>query len=267
MKKGSLNITFIGAGKLATQLATALHMAGFTINEIYSRNLVTAQKLASLIKGSNAIDTLNLGKSKADLFIIGVPDDAITEIASKISLPESTFVVHTSGNTTLQALKRANRISGVFYPLQTFSINKKVDFSKVHICIEADNEVLKNILLTIGGGISQSVFEVNTEKRKKLHLAAVFACNFNNYLLSISEEIIKGAGLPFNILQPLVTETIDKAFAMGTKTAQTGPAVRNDINTINEHLNLLKDNLKYMEIYKQLTNNISGKYHKKSPLE
>lgn len=267
MHKPSYSISFIGAGNVATHLSAALYKAGVQIIEVYSRNLETAQELTATIGSGMATDSLDLSQSRADLFILSVPDHAITGIIEKIILPDGRNLVHTSGSVPLEFINLENTQIGVFYPLQTFSKGKEVDFNKTPICIESESKALKNTLFQLAKSISKNVLELSSNERKQLHLAAVFACNFNNYLLNISETIMQKSNLPFSVLQPLVLETLNKAFEIGTEKAQTGPAIREDEPILRMHLESLQDEQEYFDLYRQCSINIGKKYHKKSPLK
>jgi len=151
---------------------------------------------------------------------------------------------------------------GVLYPLQTFSKNKAVDFSQIPICVEAINAEVEKELLKIAHLLTEKTYILNSEKRKKLHLAAVFACNFSNYMYDIAYDIVMSAGIDFEILKPLIAETADKIKTMTPKEAQTGPAVRYDENTINKHLTLLNRKKYLKEIYKVLSKGIHKRHGK-----
>ncbi len=186
----------------------------------------------------------------ADVTIIAVSDDAISEVSSKI---KNGFVVHTSGSAALNDLENKNR-KGVFYMLQTFSKNKKIDFTKVPFCLEAENEKDFKLLEDIAKSIGKNIYSINSNQRKILHVAAVFANNFTNHMYKISNDICEDNNVPFEILHPLIAETSEKIKSLSPIKAQTGPAKRNDQKTIKNHLNLL--NSKQQEIYKLLTKSI-----------
>ena len=159
----------------------------------------------------NTICTTNLDEiiDSADIYILAVKDDAIAAIVKKINISNA-LLVHTSGTTNLDVLKKSTKNFGVFYPLQTFSKSKTIDFLQVPICIEASNKQAENMLMQLAKSISNNVYKVNSIKRKKIHLAAVFACNFTNHLYAIAEGILKKEKLPFQLLIPLIEETANK---------------------------------------------------------
>jgi predicted short-subunit dehydrogenase-like oxidoreductase (DUF2520 family) len=146
--------------------------------------------------------------------------------------------------------------ASVFYPLQTFSKSKPVDFQTVPVLLESEDEQTLHALQSVAASISREVHLVSSNKRKQLHLAAVFACNFTNHLLGISREILQQAALPPTLLQPLIQETIAKAAQQPPFQVQTGPAIRHDQNVIEEHLHMLQDYPTYQQLYQQLTNSI-----------
>jgi predicted short-subunit dehydrogenase-like oxidoreductase (DUF2520 family) len=249
------SITFIGSGNLAWHLAPALEKTGYGINAIYSRDLTNAAALAKRLKNCIAVDHLDFSSSPSSIFIVAVPDKAIGTVAKQLKLNKDAIVVHTSGTTAMEVLGSfKNR--GVLYPLQTFSKNKKIDFSSVPLFIEASNDYSKTIIATL----AQSVFEkhcyLSSEKRSQLHLAAVFSCNFNNHMLHMAKNIADSNDIPFQLLAPLVQETIDKAFDIGPENAQTGPAIRLDHTTMDAHKAMLEDNPELKEIYITLSHHI-----------
>ncbi|MDX1768015.1 MAG: DUF2520 domain-containing protein [Arenibacter troitsensis] len=196
----------------------------------------------------------------ADIYIIAVSDDAIAHVASYLKEKKG-LVVHTSGSVALNSLGDLNH-RGVFYPLQTFSKGKTIDFKKVPICIEAEHKIDINLLKKLAGLISLEVQEITSEQRKALHLAAVFVNNFTNYLFTIGHDICAENNLPFSMLRPLIKETVDKLEELSPTEAQTGPAKRNDVKTMESHLNLLK-NKNYQDIYSLLSKLIGEKYGQK----
>ena len=187
------------------------------------------------------------------MYIIAVSDDAIAQVSENLAL-DNQLVVHTSGTVTLNALANKNR-RGVFYPLQTFSKDKAVNFKTIPLCIEAENEKDATTLKLIANAISDAVYDINSEQRKALHVAAVFVNNFVNHLYQMGNEICDANTIPFEILKPLIQETANKIATLSPKNAQTGPAKRNDLKTIAAHEEFLKDE-NQAAIYKLLTQSI-----------
>ena len=191
--------------------------------------------------------------SSADLYIIAVSDDAINDVS--LNLPfKNKLVVHTSGSAAMNVLDVKNN-RGVFYPLQTFSKNKNVNFKEIPICLEAENHADYDLLKKVADLISEKVYKIDSVQRKALHISAVFVCNFVNHMYKIANDICLENNIPFEILLPLISETADKIETLLPVDAQTGPAERGDIETINAHLQFLSDeNQKH--IYKILTKSI-----------
>ena len=252
-----MKISFIGSGNVAWHMAQALEKANHTVVEVYSRDRKNASKLAQKLYNANTAANLDFSHSRAELFIIAVSDNALEEVAEQLRVPDRAIVVHTSGTMPLEVLSPLqNAVTGVFYPLQTFTKGKQVNFKAIPICIETSDEKTEKVLSKLAFTICENVCFVNSEDRKVLHLAAVFACNFTNHLLTISKCILEKEGLDFAILKPLIQETIEKALLKGPEVSQTGPAVRNDTKTIKNHLSLLKRHDSWREIYELITEDI-----------
>lgn len=230
-----ISVAIIGNGNVATHLFNAFTKA----------NKVSVTKINS--RKSTII-------SDADVTIIAVSDDSISKVSEKIS---SNFIVHTSGSVTMKSLKNKGR-KGVFYPLQSFSKNKKVNFNEVPFCLEAESEKDLELLEKLASYIGQKIYRITSEQRKKLHVAAVFVNNFTNHLYKIGNDICDEYNVPFEVLHPLIQETATKIETLSPKNAQTGPAARNDKKTIKNHLDLL--NKQQQKIYKLLTKSIQNGY-------
>jgi len=249
-----MKIVLLGSGNVATHLAKALKAKGEDVVQVYSPNLVNAKLLADSIT-AEAINDLNAVKTDADLHIISVKDDAIESIAAGLKAV-SGLVVHTSGTTDIKVLSNQVKHAGVFYPLQTFSKTKEVSFDRIPLCIEATDAAQLDILHKLASKLSQLVYELGGDKRKVLHLAAVFACNFPNHLYALANRVLQQNDLDFEIIRPLIAETADKVMTNLPENVQTGPAVRADETTINKHLSMLNDMPGLQEIYQTLSNSI-----------
>ena len=247
-------IVFIGAGNVGTHLAQACKQADFTIKAIYSRTMNSAQILADKMNCIACCDIA--GIPEADIFIYCIKDDALPQTAAINSLRfPNALHVHTSGSTPANVFQ--NNRYGVIYPMQTFSKNAEVDFSKVRCFIEGNNAKSLECIRFLAESISQKVSELDTNARLSLHAAAVFACNFSNHCFTLAGEILKEkAGLPFETLLPLIDETIRKVHFMPPEAAQTGPAVRFDRNIINKHLEMLRSHPLQQEIYRLVSQSI-----------
>ena len=249
-----MRITIIGSGNVATHLAAAFKNAGHAIVQVYSRDMHNASLLAYHVK-AEPIDNLEQINSETDLFVIAVKDDAIEPIAADL-VQYNKLIVHTSGATSLQTLQKHTQNAGVFYPLQTFSKTRELNFNAVPLCIEGTDDKITSTLNELAYTVSQNVYRVNSEQRKTLHLAAVFACNFPNYLYHVSQQLLAEKQLPFDLLRPLILETAEKIQELLPANVQTGPAVRNDEKTMTSHLDQLGENPDLQDIYKLLSQGI-----------
>ncbi|WP_426328312.1 Rossmann-like and DUF2520 domain-containing protein [Pedobacter sp. R-06] len=249
-----MKIVLLGSGNVATHLGKALKAKSEDVVQVYSPNLNHAKLLADLI-AAEAVNDLNEVKQNADLYIISVKDDAIETIAKSLKNVNG-LVVHTSGTTDIHILSSQVKKAGVFYPLQTFSKGKEISFENIPLCIEASDESQLTILNNLATKISRQVYQLGGEKRKVLHLAAVFACNFPNHLYALANKILSQNGLDFEIIRPLIAETADKVMSNLPENVQTGPAVRNDESTLNKHLSMLTDTPELQNIYQTLSDSI-----------
>jgi predicted short-subunit dehydrogenase-like oxidoreductase (DUF2520 family) len=250
----SLNFCFIGAGNLATQLSKAFQNRGFKINQVYSRTKKSAQLLADALCSSYTTSIDSIDKN-ADIYFVALKDSAVEAVLSQTDF-ENKLIVHCSGSLPLSALEKYSGNIGVFYPLQTFSKDRDVDFKEIPIFIEANSIENEKLLLQIANEISGPVSILNSEKRKLLHISAVFACNFVNHFYTIAAKISKSKGIPFEVLQPLILETARKVQEMEPEKAQTGPALRFDENILNAHLSELSKFGEYQQLYKSISKSI-----------
>ena len=257
-----MNIVLIGSGNLATHLGSAFKLAGQNISQVWSRDINHARILADTLAAVPIDNMLDLDR-RSDLFIIAVKDEAISELAKKLNLSDQ-LLVHTSGSTALSALESASSKIGVFYPLQTFSKDKTVDFRQIPILIEANSPEVLAIIRPIAERLSEKIIELNSEQRKTLHLAAVFACNFTNHLIGIAKELLDQKGLNFELLKPLIEETFSKLAFNDPAMVQTGPAIREDKAILQSHMDLLKNNSALSDLYKKLSQSIVN-LHKRLP--
>lgn len=250
-------VSFVGAGNLAWHLAPALDNVGYPVREVYSQNPKHAAALVGRLYEAHVNISLDFSASASKIFVICVSDDAIQEIAQKIILPDEAIVVHTSGSQPLSILDDSgSQNMGVFYPLQTFTKTKKVDFKNVPIFVESENADVEKTLVKMAKAISGNVKKINSEGRKALHIAAVFASNFSNHMLRIAKEIAEQNNLDYNVLKPLIAETLNKSLEIGPEKAQTGPAVRGDFEILECHMEFLKENPELAEIYRMISQHI-----------
>jgi len=250
------NIVCIGAGKLANHLMPALEREGYDIVQVYSRTSANAQSLAKKLHHSTFTSDTSKIQEGADLYFFAIKDDALDEVATQAAYLENgkAIFVHTSGILPLESIPFSR--SGIFYPLQTFSAQHPVDWKKTPILITADNEEINKALTALAEKISDLVYQVEDKDRAILHLGAVFANNFTNHMLTLAEKICNEHHVSFEILKPIIRETVVKALDVGPANSQTGPAIRGDQHTIEKHLGLLDGNPQLQELYRRITESI-----------
>ena len=256
-----MNVSFIGSGNLAWHLAPALDNTNYSIKEVYSSNHKHAEALVQRLYHARVASTLDFSASPSRIFIVAVADDAIPEVVQEIVLPDDAILLHTSGSQPLEVLRDAatSRI-GVFYPLQTFTKNRKVDFAEIPVFIESDDRDTERLVLEMAKAISKKVSGISSEERKALHVAAVFASNFTNHMLTLSGDLMRVHKLDFDVLKPLIAETMNKALMLGPDAAQTGPAKRGDLEILDRHLEFLKNDEAVAEIYRVISQHILDRY-------
>ncbi|OWY21917.1 DUF2520 domain-containing protein [Sphingobacteriales bacterium UPWRP_1] len=253
-------ITILGTGNVGQHLAKALHSAGHHIVQIYNRTPAHWQELMSFLPKTTQFTThLAQLLPHTGLYLIAVADDAVAAVSQTMPAVPG-VVAHTSGATPMSTLAKHPR-RGIFYPLQTFTAAHTVHFEQVPFCIDAllpaDAAFLQNIARTL----SPRVYAITDEQRRILHVAAVFANNFTNHLLAIADDICQTNGVPFEILKPLIAETLKKTEQQPPRNVQTGPAKRADVHTITQHLQLLETQPQYRHLYRILSESIAKMYH------
>lgn len=251
------NIAIVGTGNVAWHLAPALENAGHTITEVYGRDLHLAEKIVQRLYSAEAKDHLDFSESKAKIFILAISDHAISQVADAIILPDESILVHTSGSTPLDHLAYSSAsYTGILYPLQSFTKSHPIDFEEVPFLLESDDQTTLQTLKKLAKSLSPLQYVVKSKDRLALHVAAVFASNFTNHMLRIAEEVMSRQGLDPEMLRPLIIEQISKTLDIGPKAAQTGPAVRGDLNTLDLHHQFLNYNAQVAEIYKLISQDI-----------
>jgi predicted short-subunit dehydrogenase-like oxidoreductase (DUF2520 family) len=253
-----MDITLIGAGNLATRLGICLKSSRHNIVQVYSRTVESAKKLGDILETEFTSEATNIN-SISDIYIVSVSDKAVESVLDKFDLKDK-LVVHTAGSVPMDILSQYSKNYGVFYPLQTFSKEREVDFSKIPICVEANSSENLNILNSLGESISNDVRQIDSEQRKQIHLSAVFVCNFVNHFYTIGEELLKEKGVDYEILKPLIRETAQKAIEFSPKEVQTGPAVRFDKKIIEKQLKTLEGHPEWQELYKLVSESIHRLY-------
>jgi predicted short-subunit dehydrogenase-like oxidoreductase (DUF2520 family) len=247
-----MQIVIIGSGNVAYHMAKAFVLNNIPLSQIFGRNENELNKISEELNIPHSTKIL----VDADLYIICVSDNSVENVSQLITKKES-LVAHTSGSLPKEILAGDYRKAS-FYPLQTFSKLKELDYSNIPFFIETENETDKKILFEIASKISKNVMESTHEKRKYIHLTAVFACNFVNHLFSRAKEISDSQEIPFDYFLPIIDETIQKIHQIEPKSAQTGPAVRNDKRILELHEQLLQD--ESLEIYKTMNHSIQKMY-------
>ena len=253
-----MKIVILGSGNVATHIALALYKAGEEVVQIYSRHLANAKQVAVQVSAA-ATDNLKDINDFADVYLISIKDDAIGSVLEHLKNTKG-IIAHTSGSTSIDVFPGEIENYGVFYPLQTFSKERLISFSSVPICIEASSELNVNLLSSLASKLSSKVCHVNSEQRKHLHLAAVFAGNFSNHLYAIAADILAEDKLDFDLMRPLILETAEKVMGNLPFKVQTGPAIRRDEKTIENHLDLLKDSPEFLEVYSVMSESIKLKH-------
>lgn len=256
-----MNVSIIGSGNVAWHLAPAFDNTDFAVKEVYSRKAKHAEALAEKLYQAHVKKSLDFSDSPSQVFIIAVADDAIQEIVQEIVLPDNAILVHTSGSQPLSILEYAATPNiGVLYPLQTFSRNRKLNLKDVPFLIESKNSHCEKVLVRMAKSISKNVYSISSADRKAIHVAAVFASNFTNHMLSIAMEILNRNKLDFSLLKPLIEETIAKSLSMNPSEAQTGPARRGDLEILDKHVEFLKYDKAVAEIYRVISQHILDQY-------
>ena len=244
------NIILVGSGNVATHLGISLQKENYKVLQVYSRSIENAKKLAEKLSTDFTNDLTQL--KTADLIIVSVKDDAISEVLSQL---KDSAIVHTSGSIGMDVFNGNFSDCGVFYPLQTFNKEIDVNISEIPFCIEGNSKKFEKQLIGIAKTLSRNVVVMESEQRKQLHIAAVFACNFSNQMYHIADNLLAEKDIDFKILLPLIKQTVTKLENNKPKAVQTGPAKRKDIKIIQEHINLIQqEDIK--KLYHKISNNI-----------
>ena len=250
-----MRIVIIGSGNLATQLSLALNDAGKDIVQVFSRTADHAKCLADKL-GCTYTSDINAISPDADIYIISVKDDAIAEVAQAVSQSSpNALILHTAGSVAMSVLGSCASRYGVLYPMQTFSKTRRVDFREIPCFIEASDDKSLGELRFLAESISDHVVDCDSEKRKKMHLAAVLACNLTNHCYRLAERVLESEQIDFRLFLPLIAETANKVTMMSPKDAQTGPMVRYDQSVMQMQMSMLPDE-RTREIYRLMADSI-----------
>lgn len=251
-----VKVVLLGGGNVGYHLTNnLLNNTTIQLIQVYNRSIEKIEYLKTKTTITNKIEDL----LDADIYIICISDNYIAEISAKIKF-KNKLIVHTSGSVSINEINSTHR-KGVFYLLQTFSKERNLDFSTIPICLEASSKSDLEILTVLAKSISNNIYNISSEQRKALHVAAVFVNNFVNHLYQIGNQICETNNVPFNVLKPLILETAQKINTLNPIDAQTGPAKRNDTSTIDKHKTMLT--IQQKEIYTLLTKSIQQTYGKK----
>ncbi|CAN5574743.1 DUF2520 domain-containing protein [soil metagenome] len=253
MKK--LTIGILGSGNMAFCLGTALMDAGYIVHEIIARNPKEGKKLSHLLHAKWKSD-LHQMEGNADCYFVCLQDNAIASVITEFPV-KFKMLIHTSGSISIDVFKNYEGDFGVFYPVQTIKKDITPDWKNTPVCIEANDRQSLKTLQLIAASISKKIYPLNSEQRLNLHLAAVFANNFSNACFSMSEEITKASGLPFDLLRPLILSTALNVQQTSPVKVQTGPAKRNDLKVLKKHQALLDESPELLKIYRLLSRYIS----------
>jgi len=255
-----LNISFAGAGRVAGALCMEMLNSGIKIHQVVSETEKEGRQLARACHAKWSTE-LTFDEPN-DIVLVAVPDHKLKEVLSSVKCAEECVVAHTAGSYGLEMFPLSITRKGVFYPLQTFSKGRNISLKDLPFLIEASDESTGKTLSELAIRAGGKVHFIDHERRKMIHLAAVFINNFTNYMLTSGNEIASKSGLSLNIFEPLIRETIAKALENGPENSQTGPAIRNDLNTIEMHLELLSFSPELQEIYREMTDSIIKHYKK-----
>jgi predicted short-subunit dehydrogenase-like oxidoreductase (DUF2520 family) len=253
-------VSFAGAGRVAYALCNELFHAGCNIDKVASPNKTPGRYLAD---GCKALWSSDLQfPDTTDVIIVAVPDHKLGSVLNEIKFSPGTLVAHTAGSFGLDIFPSHIANKGIFYPLQTFSKDRKISFTDLPFLLESSDDNSSFILKELAEMVGGKVHFVDTDRRKMIHLAAVFVCNFTNHMLTIGQGVAQKAGFSLKVLEPLIRETISKAIENGPEKSQTGPAIRNDLNTIEKHMKLLSFSPELQRLYNDLTWSIINYYIK-----
>lgn len=257
-------IVLIGAGNVAHHLAPAFLKAGLNLCQIYSRSIESARELGKKTGITYTADVFAVYPD-CDVYVFCVSDDALLPLFKSIRINKEALVLHTSGSIPMTVFESCAKNYGVLYPLQTFSKKRVLNFREIPLCIEASNAFSYEAVSAIARSLSDQVKDISSDKRKRLHLAAVFANNFANHLYGLAGKILEEEGLDFALLRPLIFETAHKVMLLSPEEAQTGPARRNDESILAMHKALLKSDKKLHTLYTLLSDSIKDAQVKSEP--
>lgn len=252
-------VVILGAGRVATHLVPALVKGGYGVCQVWSRTEMSARELAEPL-GIPYINNLDAVIPDADVYIACVADSVLSEIAARVveHVRKEALFIHTAGSVDMSVWKNSGAVHyGILYPLQTFSKERAVNMHDVSLFIEASDEKAMEQVGGMARNLSSKVFVADSKRRARLHVAAVFACNFTNAMYDAAHRLLAEEGIPFEVLLPLIDETAAKVHMLTPHEAQTGPAVRGDSVVMQGHLESLSYSDDLHEIYSLISNYIN----------
>lgn len=248
-------VVIIGSGNVAEALAGAIPAGKYALTQIYARNAARGKEIAANAGCDYTNDPAAL--AKADIYVIAVSDQAIARVAETLRFGNDAVVLHTAGSVAIDELPEKIKNRGALYPLQTFTQGRHVDFREIPVFIEGSNPLSVKTISDLANTLSDRVQTATSAQRMKLHLASVFACNFSNHMYAIAQGLLKENGLSTDLIKPLIAETAAKALdGESAARVQTGPAVRNDYQTKDRHIELLGNHPHIQNLYKTISLNI-----------
>ncbi|MGL5273532.1 MAG: Rossmann-like and DUF2520 domain-containing protein [Phocaeicola sp.] len=251
-----MRIVLIGAGNVATHLGKVLQEVGHQVVQVYSYTKASAETLGNILQTPYTTSLEEVCRD-ADLYILSVKDAALAELIPQlVKGRDQACFAHTAGSLSINLFEGYATRYGVFYPMQTFSKERAVDFQTVSLFIEGSTPQITTELKALASQISPLVYEASSAQRAYLHIAAVFACNFTNHMYSLCASVLEQHQLPFHAMLPLIDETARKVHHLAPEKGQTGPAVRGDWNVVNKHIDMLSEQPELQAIYKQLSDSI-----------
>ena len=252
------HIVLIGAGNVSTHLSRHLHSAGHGIKAIYSRNIESANLLAKEFDAIGTDDPEEVPQ-KADFFIVCLPDQVISEVAMRFQDHQGIWL-HTAGACSIGVFEDLQDHYGVMYPLQTLSRKRPVNLEEAPFLIEGSSQKITALILHLASSITRNVFEMDSASRLVLHLAAVFANNFSNHMVHLAQQILEEQDIDVKLLNPILKETFNKMVEMGAAESQTGPAMRGDVETMQKHVQILKEHPEWENLYTFISRDIGGSW-------
>jgi predicted short-subunit dehydrogenase-like oxidoreductase (DUF2520 family) len=249
----NMKIVIVGSGNVAESLAQAIAEAeGLELVQVFARNEERGRKVAELAHS----EWSNTSLAEADLYLISVSDNAVAGCAKELHIPQNAVIAHTAGCCPMEALAPHTH-RAVFYPFQTFSVGRKVDFSKGYIFVEGATDHALQCVEKVAHALTPKVLPADSARRAVIHLSGVFACNFANAMYANAAEVLAKEGLPFDIVAPVIEETAKKVIEVkDPATTQTGPARRGDSQTLERHRKMLAEEPQRRDIYDKISEDI-----------